>query len=167
MKTLVLQGYGISIKVENGKLVITEGKDRITGKQKVIEITDNTKFDKIIIEGNTGWVSFHALYWLSHIGINVVMVDRKGRLYANLNQVKGDTEPTIRQQQYDCFRNEKSLDYLRKWIVSERINSQIQLLREQIMIDKKLDRKLIENTIEEIEKRLDSMQTANIQKLRG
>src|SRR5439155_6492467 len=46
-------------------------------------------------------------------------------------------------------------------------NSQIQLLREQIMIDKKLDRKLIENTIEEIEKRLDSMQTANIQKLRG
>ena len=135
MKTLVLQGFGISIKVENGKLVITQGKNRITGKQEAIEITDNTKFDKIIIEGNTGWISFHALDWLSYLGINVVMVDRKGRLYATFNQIKGDTEPTIRQQQYDCFRNEKSLDYLRKWIVTERINSQIQLLRERIMID--------------------------------
>jgi len=167
VRTLVLQGFGISIKVENGKLVITQGKNRITGKQEAIEITDNTKFDKIIIEGNTGWISFHALDWLSYLGINVVMVDRKGRLYATFNQIKGDTEPTIRQQQYDCFRNEKSLDYLRKWIVTERINSQIQLLRERSIVDKKLDRQIVENTIEEIEKRLDSIQTVNIQKLRG
>src|SRR5437773_5170053 len=140
MRTLVLQGYGISIKVKNGKLVITQGKNRITGEQEVIEITGNPDFDKIIVEGNmSGWISFRALDWLSHLGINVVMVDRKGKLYATFNQVRGDTEPTIRQQQYDCFRNEKDLDYLRKWIVTERINSQIQLLRERIMIDKKLD----------------------------
>ena len=141
MRTLVLQGFGISIKVENGKLVITQGKDRITRQQQTIELTDNPDFDKIIIEGNmSGWVSFRALDWLSHLGVNVIMVDRKGKLYATFNQVKGDTEPTIRQQQYDCFRNEKSLDYLRKWIVTERINSQTQLLRERLMIDKKLDR---------------------------
>ena len=167
MRTLVLQGYGISIKVEKGELVIAQGKNRITGKQEVIEITDNTKFDKIIIEGSNGWISFSALDWLSYLGINVVMVDRKGRLYATFNQVKGDTEPTIRQQQYDCFRKEKSLDYLRKWIVTERINSQIQLLRERLIVDKKLDRVIIENTIADIEKRLYSIQTVNIQKLRG
>lgn len=131
MRTLVLQGFGISVKVENGKLLITGGKDRISRKQQVIEITDNANFDKIIIEGNSGWISFRALEWLSYIGINVVMVDTKGRLYGNFNQIKGDTEPTIRQQQYDCFRNEEHLDYLRKWIVTERINSQIQLLRER------------------------------------
>ena len=140
MRTLVLQGFGISIKVANGKLVITQGKDRITRQQQTIEIIDNPDFDKIIIEGSNGWISFRALDWLSYLGINVVMVDRKGKLYATFNQVKGDTEPTIRQQQYDCFRNEKSLDYLRKWIVAERINSQTHLLRERLMLDKKLDR---------------------------
>src|SRR5438094_9841980 len=129
----------------------------MTRKQQVIDITDNANFDKIIIEGSNGWISFRALDWLSYLGINVIMVNRKSRLYATFNQVKGDTEPTIRQQQYDCFRNEKSIDYLRKWIVTERINSQIQLLRERLIVDKKLDREIIENTIEDMKKRLYSI----------
>lgn len=159
MRTLVLQGFGISIKVENGKLLITGGKDRISREQQVIEITDNANFDKIIIEGNSGWISFRALEWLSYIGINVVMVDTKGRLYGNFNQIRGDTEPTIRQQQYDCFRNEAQLDYLRKWIVTERINSQIQVLRERAMHDKlsPSNREAVENTIAVMENNLDSI----------
>jgi CRISPR-associated protein Cas1 len=169
MKTLVLQGYGISIKVENGRLLITGGKDRITREQQVIEVTDNANFDKIIIEGNSGWISFRALEWLSYLGINVVMVDTKGRLYGNFNQIKGDTESTIRQQQYDCFRDEKRLEHLRKWIVTERISSQILLLREQIMHNKLfLEQEKIEKTIATLERNLESIKIAKrIQKLRG
>ena len=169
MRTLVLQGYGISIKVENGKLVITQGKNRVTGEQEVIQITDNPNFDKIIIEGNNGWISFRALDWLSYLGINVVMVDRKGRLYATFNQIKGDTEPTIRQQQYDCFRNEKHLEYLRKWIVTERVNSQIQLLRERAMYGKlsPQTKEAIEDTIAVMENNLQSLQTTSLGKTRS
>jgi len=165
-----LQGFGISIKVENGKLLIIGGKDRITREQQVIEITDNANFDKILIEGNSGWISFSALEWLSYLGINVVMVDTKGRLYGNLNQIKGDTESTIRQQQYDCFRAEKQLEYLRKWIVTERITSQIILLREQVMHNKlsPSHNEVIEKTITVLEKNLESARIAKrIQKLRG
>lgn len=167
---MVLQGFGISIKVENGKLLITGGKDRITREQQVIEITDNANFDKIIIEGNSGWISFRALEWLSYLGINVVMVDTKGRLYGNFNQIKGDTESTIRQQQYDCFKDEKQLEYLRKWIVTERITSQILLLREQMMHHKLSPSHIeeIEKTICVLEKNLESVGTAqSVQKLRG
>jgi CRISPR-associated protein Cas1 len=141
-------------------LLITGGKDRITKQQQVIEIIDNANFDKIIIEGNSGWISFRALEWLSYLGISVVMVDTKGKLYGNFNQIKGDTEPTIRQQQYDCFRNEKQLDYLRKWIVTERITSQIQLLRERAMYDKlsPQNKESIENTVAVMEKNLESIQ---------
>jgi len=169
MRTLVLQGFGISIKVENGRLLITGGKDRITRQQQVIEITDNANFDKIIIEGNSGWISFRALEWLSYLGISVVMVDSKGKLYGNFNQIKGDTEPTIRQKQYDCFRNESHLDYLRKWIVVERISSQIQLLRERAMYDKLsvVDKQAVENSIVVMEKNLESMGKHGMNKLRS
>jgi CRISP-associated protein Cas1 len=169
VKTLVLQGFGISIKVENGQLLITGGKDRITRQQQIIEITDNANFDKIIIEGSNGWISFKALEWLSYLGINVIMVDSKGRLYGNFNQIKGDTEPTIRQEQYDCFRNEKHLAYLRKWIVTERISTQSQLLRERAMYDKLSlqDKEAVEITVAIMEKNLESIDKHGINKLRS
>src|SRR5437870_5355365 len=163
MQTLVLHGYGISIRVRKGKLVITNGVSGINEQAKVIEVVDNPNFDKIIITGNSGYVSFKALEWLAYLGVNVVMLDKKGELYANLSQVKGDIEPLIRMKQYQCFTDLPRVEYLRNWIVTERISSQIQLLRERIMYDKyaKLNAELIGSAIEVIEKNLELIQEPN------
>lgn len=133
MKTLFLQGYGISVKVVNGKLLITNGKSLAAQnkEREITEVTTMPNFDKIVIEGISGWVSMEALKLLSDYNVNVIMVDKKGKLFANFSQVGTHKEPFIRQKQYDIlFRDKARLEHIRKWIVSQKAESQIQLFRE-------------------------------------
>ena len=65
-RTLILHGFGISIKILYKKLVITNGKDRLypNNQYQQIVLTDHAGFDKIVIHG-TGAISFQALQWLT------------------------------------------------------------------------------------------------------
>jgi CRISP-associated protein Cas1 len=85
-------------------------------------------FDKVIIQGK-GYVSTEALERLAASNINVIMLDKRGKLYSYFHQNAGH-EPLIRQNHYDCIRNQKKVEYLRKWIISEKIESQMRLFEE-------------------------------------
>jgi len=87
-------------------------------------------FDKVIIQGK-GYVSTEALERLAEGNVNVIMLDKRGKLYSYFHQIAGH-EPLIRQNQYDCFRDPKKVEYLRKRIVSEKIQTQIQLFKELV-----------------------------------
>ena len=129
MKSLFLHGYGLSIRVKNTSLVFSQGLDPFSDKKEVLELPARAcPFDKVIIQGK-GYVSTEALQYLAESNINVVMLDKRGKLYSYFHQIGGH-EPLIRQQQYDCFRDEEKLEYLRKWIVKEKIESQIKLFKE-------------------------------------
>lgn len=127
-----MQGYGLSVKVRNTRLVFTNGIDIRTGKQTKIELpASKCNFDKVVIQGK-GFVSTEALERLAEGNINAIMLDKRGKLYSYFHQIGGSNEPLIRQKQYDCFRDEKRLGYLRKWIVSQKIESQIRLFKELV-----------------------------------
>jgi CRISPR-associated protein Cas1 len=131
MKTLFVQGYGLSIKVQNTRLVFKQGVNDPFGREKleVLELPASaTNFDKVVIQGK-GYVSTEALERLAESNINVIMLDKRGRLYSYFHQI-GGYEPLIRQKQYDCFRDKEKVEYLRKRIVSEKIESQMQLFEE-------------------------------------
>jgi len=129
MKSLFLCGYGLSIKVQNSRLVFTQGIDPFSNKREQLELPSSAcPFDKVVIQGK-GYVSTEALERLAESNINVVMLDKRGKLYSYFHKIGGH-EPLIRQNQYDAFRDSKKLEYLRKWIVSEKIHSQIQLFKE-------------------------------------
>lgn len=131
MKSLFLTGYGLSVSVKNTRLVFKQGIDPFSKKREILELPASAcQFDKVIIQGR-GYVSTEALERLAEGNINVVMLDKRGRLYSYFHQIAGH-EPLIRQKQYDCFRNEGKLEYLRKWIVSEKIQTQIQLFKELV-----------------------------------
>ena len=68
------------------------------------------------------------------------MLDKRGKLFSYFNQISS-SEPLIRQKQYDAFRDEEKADTLRKWKVSERIISQIQLFKE-LKVDSKIISKM-------------------------
>lgn len=134
MKSLFLTGYGLSIKVQNTRLVFKQGINDPFGREKpeVLEIPASAaNFDKVVIQGK-GFVSTEALERLAEGNINVIMLDKRGRLYSYFHQVGGSNEPLIRQKQYDCFRDEKKLGHLRKWIVCEKIQTQIQLFKDLV-----------------------------------
>jgi CRISPR/Cas system-associated endonuclease Cas1 len=133
LRTLFLTGYGLSVSVKNSRLVFKQGINDPFGKEKysVQELPPSAcDFDRVIIQGK-GFVSTEALERLAESNINVVMLDKRGRLFSYFHQIGGH-EPLIRQKQYDCFKDEAKLDYLRKWIVSEKIQSQIQLFKELV-----------------------------------
>jgi CRISP-associated protein Cas1 len=131
MKSLFLTGYGLSVSVKNARLVFKQGINDPFRKEKIepIELPASAcDFDKVIIQGK-GYVSTEALQILAENNINVIMLDKRGKLFGYFNQVRG-ADPLIRQKQYDCFRDESRLEYLRKWIVRQKLESQIQLFKE-------------------------------------
>src|SRR5437667_1815855 len=131
MKSLFLRGYGLSIKLRNSRLVFSQGIDPFSNKREQLELPSSAcPFDKVVIQGK-GYVSTEALERLAESNINVIMLDKRGKLYSYFHQIAGH-EPLIRQNQYDCFRDENKLEYLRKWIVSEKIQTQIRLFKELI-----------------------------------
>ena len=127
MKTLFLQGFGISIKILDGRVLITNGKSLSGKEHELIEVSSTPNFDKIVIEGTSGWVSLEALKMLSDFDVNVIMVDKKGRLFANFSQIGRSAEPLLRQKQYEYFNDTDRLEHLRKWVVTQKIESQSQL----------------------------------------
>lgn len=99
MKSLFLHGYGLSIKVQNTRLVFTQGIDPFSNKREVLELPARAcPFDKVIIHGK-GYVSTEALQYLAESNINVIMLDKRGKLYSYFHQIGGH-EPLIRQNQY-------------------------------------------------------------------
>ena len=131
MKSLFLSGYGLSIKVKDTRMVFSQGSSAFTEKQEPLEIpVSKCSFDKVIIQGK-GFVSTEALERLAESNINVIMLDKRGKLYSYFHQIGGH-EPLVRQKQYQSFHDEKKLEHLRKWIVSGKIQSQIDLFKELV-----------------------------------
>src|SRR5436853_97471 len=129
MKSLFLTGYGLSISVKNTRLVFKQGINDPFRKDKneILEMPVSAcKFDKVVIQGK-GYLSTEALERLAESNIDVIMLDKRGKLYSYFNQIGGSNEPLIRKKQYDCFKDEIKVEYLRKWIVSQKILSQIAL----------------------------------------
>lgn len=72
LKTLLLQGYGVSIRLKNTRLVFTNGIDPRTDKQEVLEYSVSAcPFDKVAIHGSKGFVGLDALQVLVENNINV------------------------------------------------------------------------------------------------
>lgn len=136
MKSLFLHGYGLSVSVKNTRLSFKQGLSPFSEKQESLELpSTKCTFDKVIIQGK-GFVSTEALERLAESNINVMMLDKRGKLYSYFHQIGGH-EPLIRQKQYDAFRGEKKLEFLRKWLIRQKIDSQIQLFKEFVTPPKK------------------------------
>jgi len=137
MKSLFLTGYGLSLSIKNTRLVFKQGSTPFSEhNRETLELPASAcNFDKVVIQGR-GYVSTEALERLAEGKINVIMLDKRGKLYSYFHQIAGH-EPLIRQNQYDCFRDENKLESLRKWIVSDKIQSQIRLFKDLIAEPKK------------------------------
>lgn len=91
MKSLFLTGYGLSVKVQNTRLVFKQGINDSFQREKpdVLELPASAaNFDKVIIQGK-GYVSTEALERLAESNINVIMLDKRGKLYSYFHQIAG------------------------------------------------------------------------------
>ena len=148
MKSPLLQGYGYSIKVKDTRLIFSQCIHAFSKEREIIETSVRAcNFDKVVIQGD-GYVSTKALQVLAENNIGGVMLDKRGKLFSYFNEISS-SEPLIRQRQYDTFRDETKVDYLSKWIVSQRIRTQIVLFKELRIDEKKIGK--MENALSHLE----------------
>jgi len=111
MRSLFLRGYGLSIKVKNTRLVFAQGIEPFSDTKKILELPASAcQFDNLVIQGK-GYVYTDALERLAESNINVVMLDKRGKLFSYFHKIGGH-EPLIRKNQSDTFRDPKKLEFL-------------------------------------------------------
>jgi len=90
------------------------------------------------------------------------MVDKKGRLFANFSQIGRSAQPLLRQKQYECFSNSDRLEHLRKWVVTQKIESQLQIFRELITkLNDINNRVLLQSAIAKMQRHYDKLKNAH------
>jgi len=126
----LLRGYGVSINIKDNKIILKNGSHDITGKQEKEEwFVTKIPYEKIIISGK-GYVSTEAISLLSKKNINVLLTDTYGNPVSFMNNVmSSNTSTKYRMGQYHTFSDPAKREYLQKWIVFEKLQSQINFLK--------------------------------------
>ena len=83
---LVLYGYGITVRVERGHLVVEDGigSDRYKGRFSRV----GHGLERLVIVGADGVVSLSALRWLADQSVSFVMFERDGTVLATTGPVR-------------------------------------------------------------------------------
>jgi len=126
----LLRGYGVSIRLKDSKIILKNGQDDITGKSESEEwFITNLPYEKIVISGK-GYISTDAISLLNQNNRNVVLVDTYGHPVSLMNgTMESLTATKYRMAQYDTSRDTEKCLYLQRWIVKEKIKSQIEFLK--------------------------------------
>jgi len=126
----LLRGYGVSINIKNNKIILRNGSHDITGELEKEEwFVNKIPYEKIVISGK-GYVSTEAISLLSKKNINVLLTDTYGNPISYMNNVmSSNTSTRYRMGQYQTFSDPIKREYLQKWILSEKLQSQINFLK--------------------------------------
>jgi len=126
----LLRGYGVSINIKNNKIILKNGSHDITGESEKEEwFVTKIPYEKIVISGK-GYVSTEAISLLSQKNINVLLTDTYGNPISYMNNVmSSNTSTKYRMGQYQTFSDLVKREYLQKWILSEKLQSQINFLK--------------------------------------
>jgi len=126
----LLRGYGVSINIKDNKIILRNGTHDITGKSEKEEwFVNKIPYEKIVISGK-GYVSTEAISLLSQKNINVLLTDTYGNPVSFMNNVmSSNTSTKYRIGQYSTFSDPVKREYLQKWILSEKLQSEINFLK--------------------------------------
>jgi len=136
----LLSGYGLSVKLKNNHLVLTDGYNPFSNEQQKEEwFITQLPYEKIVISGK-GYISTEAISLLSKHYKSIVLTDTFGNPVSFMNGgMQSLTATRYRMGQYDTFRDPQKCRYLARQIVSAKIQSQILFLGNLKRDDSKSD----------------------------
>ena len=102
----------------------------IAGKSEKEEwFVTKIPYEKIVISGK-GYVSTEAIKLLSEKNVNVILTDTYGNLISSMNHIMSSSTATnYRIGQYDTFRDPVKVEYLRRKLLADKLESQINFLK--------------------------------------
>jgi CRISPR-associated protein Cas1 len=89
MNPLHLSGYGVKIKVKNlrsrSDLHVTDGRDNFRKEESTYTFRPRRiRYDSIIIDGHSGYISLQAFHWLSRNKVPVFILNFDGSLMTSI-----------------------------------------------------------------------------------
>ena len=75
---LTLSGYGLSLTVDRGNLLVKDGIGRHRRAGRLSWATSNLK--RLVILGHSGSISFDAIRWVQDVGAALIQIDRDSEL---------------------------------------------------------------------------------------
>ena len=132
MNPLHLSGYGMKIKVTNlrsrSDLTVTDGRDRFCDEPSTYTFRPRRiPYDSIIIDGHSGYISLHALHWLSRNKVPVFILDYDGSMISSIlppTPIKAD----LRAAQIKASEDSKMKLSVARSIVQAKIARNLQVL---------------------------------------
>jgi CRISPR-associated endonuclease Cas1 len=117
---LVVDGYGIELKVERDHLVVADGIGPNRRWSRFSRATSGIR--RLVLLGHTGFISLDAVRWLADTGIGLVQLDPDGRLLM-ASAGMGRDDPRLRRAQALAIDTPAGDDIARR-LIAEKIAAQ-------------------------------------------
>ena len=121
---LVVDGFGIALRVLYGKLHVSDGLGR--QRRSIVLDRAGSGLERLVLIGKTGSVTLEALAWLRAIGAALVQIGRDGEVLAHSVPLGYDGHP-IRRAQALAVTNGLDLAIARD-LIADKLDGQRQIL---------------------------------------
>jgi CRISPR-associated endonuclease Cas1 len=87
---VVVDGYGVGVRVERSQLVVNDGAGRGRDERRYGRAT--SKLARLVVLGGSGSLSLEAIRWLGDVGAALVCVDRDGKILCTSGPTKSEAK---------------------------------------------------------------------------
>ena len=114
MKSLLLSGYNIHMRVENDRLIVMDGKGWNKEPTEMIFRLNMIHYDNIIIYGHSGNVDLSAIQWLMEHDVSINIMNPDGSYLTSMNPPHLKSGH-VKMAQYKAHQNNR-IDIGKKFI---------------------------------------------------
>ncbi len=122
----VADGYGLTIRVHRGHLVIEDGIGRHRRQRRYSRAERTLR--RLVILGHTGYLTLEALRWCADVGVVMVHLDGDGRLLA-VHGRPGTDDARLRRAQAAAAGSKVGVEIARQ-LLGAKLDGQAAVLRE-------------------------------------
>ena len=109
-KFLFLDGYGINVRVDDGKLIIRNGDD-----SKQTFFPKRFPFNNVIVYGTRGSISFEAIRWLLKHNAQISFINWNGKLLTTILPQEAK-QTKLKFGQYESYKSSERIKIAKKFI---------------------------------------------------
>jgi CRISPR-associated endonuclease Cas1 len=125
---VTLHGYGISVRVERGHLILEDGIGPVRRHGRFPRVNHGLR--RLIVIGSDGAVSFSALRWLADQGAAFAMLERNGSVLAMTGPVR-PSDSRLRRAQSLAHQTGAAVQ-ISRGLISQKLEGQERIVRDDL-----------------------------------